>query len=212
MSDDPKDPSGGDPANPGGNPDPKEPPKGDTVAYETYQRVLREKKKERADNEALRKELQERKDADQARKEQDLKDQNKWKEYAKEQEKKAKEIADKLAIHDRERDDAKKVHACLDLLDGSVDREYLHMFDIHKIKKHPETGELDQDSLKTVVEDFRTKHHRLIDTPGGDKGGRKLPNGAPGEHRGTLTIEEWEKLPLDEQKKRMSEVYSAHSS
>jgi seryl-tRNA synthetase len=209
MADDPNNPGGGDPGKGGADPDNT----GDKTELERLkahnEKLLSEKKKEQAKRAEAEKKLAEKEKAEKEREEQELKDQNKWKEYATQKEKEAEEAKQKLAQRDAERADSFKVRACLENLDGSVESDYWHLFDIDKIKTHPETGEIDQASVTEVVEAFRQKHTRLIDKPGANSD-KKLPTDAPIGDPNSTDLEEWKKLPLKEKKARLAVVYAAN--
>jgi hypothetical protein len=66
----------------------------------------------------------------------------------------------------------------------------------------PETMKVDETALAEVAEEFQKEHKVLFDF--GNKGGG-LPSGAP-KAATSLSYEQWLKLPLKEQKARMSEV------
>ena len=94
--------------------------------------------------------------------------------------------------------DSLKLGKVIDHIGGRVKRsEYLNFIDTDRIVYNPETREIDDETAKSVAEDFVKTHAELIDFKVG-----KLPSDSP---RGaeSLTVEQWRKLPLKDKKAKM---------
>jgi hypothetical protein len=199
---DQKTPASGDPE--GNTPveDGQKPQDKDTVAYETYRRVVGESKKAKSRAKELETELQAYKDAEKRKEEEDLEKRGEYdKVKASLQEELDKAKAENKALK-QEHTDNRKLGAFLSSLDGTVAKEYWPLINIDQIAVDPDTNEIDELSVKRLVDTFKSTHSRLID---GVKGPR-MTDSSP-DRQSVLTTEEWRKLPLKERKERMGEVY-----
>lgn len=143
--------------------------KKDTVAYDTYRRTLNEAKtyKEKFRELELWKTQQE---------EEKLKANNEWKALAESKERSLSEAQQKLQEFERTITDSIKLNAFNKALGGKLkSQEYYSFVDTDKIAYNPETKQVDEDSVKSLVSEFLQKHQALVDikTP-------KLPNEAAG--------------------------------
>ena len=87
-------------------------------------------------------------------------------------------------------------------LGGKLKKDsYWDHVDFDQIALNPEDGKIDSHSLSKVANAFAEEYKELIDY--GKVG--NLPNGTASS-AGRLTYEQWQKLPLDEQRKRMKDV------
>lgn len=140
----------------------------DKVAYSTYSRVLSEAKKSKDRLEQLEKQLA-------TEKESKLKEQNEWKTLAELKAKEAAELAEKLSERDRALQDGLKYEAFSRHLGGKLKHSsYANHIDFSKIVINPETGAIEENSVKSVVAEFVKDHAALVDF--GSNG--KLPNAA----------------------------------
>lgn len=202
--------SGGVNVNPGGNPDDKSkkddapilPKKDDTVSFESYQKVLDEKKaKDRLLADATSK-LEAFEKADRDRQETEAKAKGDLETLLK-LEREKRETAEKQASEIKESlTRGAKLRSVLKSLSGEIEDQYLGLIDISQVVIDPTTGQPDDLSAKKVAKDFEEKFSRVIVKPGA----AKLPNGAPASGANAITLEEWKKLPLDQMKKRLKDV------
>lgn len=178
------------------NPKPNE-----TVSYESYQKAVDEAKKAKARSAQLEQEAE-------SRKQEELKAQGKFKEIAESQatqiatlEKKLKEDNAKYAakvVTSQIRAEAAKL--------GCVDPDaLLKLMDMSEIEVDGEFN-IDPSKLKTVLEKEAKEKAYLF-----SKDAPTFRDAPPssGKPAGKLAYEEWVKLPLDEKKKRYSEVFPA---
>lgn len=177
--------------------------KDDTVKYETYRKTLSEAKRAKERLAELEREKAERDAADKEAEEQRLKDEQKWKEYAEKKEAEANEWKTKFDTTTSQIVDAKKLDAFLNTLDGKVDRKFWNFIDTDAIMTNPETGEIDDMSVAKTVESFKANYPELIVYPGQKTG---LPSESPKPATGSLTYDEWRKLPAKEMKTRYHEM------
>lgn len=174
--------------------------KKDVVAFETHQRLLAQRK---ADQEKL-KEAQakldkiEEKEAELERKrqeleEQKLKDEGNWKALLEAREAKLaefqsreSELVSKVSMFEQQFQEAAKLQALQDALGGKFKhKSYYNLVDTDRIITNPETGQIDQDSVKAYADTFLKEHKELIafNKP-------QINDRAPGQ-AGSLTYEEW---------------------
>lgn len=173
-----------------------EPPKKETVAYETHLKLLDEKKK-------LKERLDSLEAAAKKREEDDLKAKEDFKKIAELKEQEANEFKQKLELVEARERNAIKLDAFLKTLDGKVDQKFWGHVDLDAILVNPDTGELDKMSVAKVVEKFRKEYPEIIQRPGQNQ----LPNAAAAGASGSkLTYEEWLKLPPKEMAARRNEV------
>ncbi len=176
---------------------------GDTVKHATYLKLLDEKKTRDRQLADAKAELDKIREDDKSRTEKDMEDKQQYKTLLEIRTKERDEANVKLADYDKNVKDSRKLDAFLKTVNGTVAREYWGLVDLSEIATNPETGEIDESSVTTVVERFTTAHARLIDRPGGRTG---LPNGAPSGTR-TMTHAEWMKLPTAAEKRaKLKEV------
>jgi hypothetical protein len=166
----------------------------DKVAYDTYKRVLAEKKKMQERLELLEK-------ASKEREETELKEKEKWKDYATIKEKEALEFKQKYDSEIKDKTDMIKMSSFLDAIDGSIPKEYWPLIDVEKIVVDPATNMPDPLSVQSAAKEFQTRYHRVIEKKNGAKTSQDAPNST-----GTLTYDEWKALPLAEMRKRYQEI------
>jgi len=177
------------------------PPKPDnqSVAFETYQKVLSQRK---ADQVKL-KELQESHNAMLAEK-QSAEDaakaeQGRFEELFQTEQKKAQDLQaniDSRILQDvtRSKKNALKVE-----LQGLRKDEYLQFADVNSIVMD-DNGVIDIESVKNVASTFRESYSDLFAKSS------SLPDSAPGKGPQTLTYDAWMKLPASEKATRSHEV------
>jgi len=138
------------------------------------------------------------------RNETELRDQNKFQELLETRDKELLETRSKLEETNKSIEWADKMRAFQDTIGHSkIDSAYYSLVPVDEIK-YGEDGRVDQESLLSVVNTFKTTHHRLIDDPRSD-----LPNHRPGSSTGKgLSKDEWRsgKLSSKEMMDRFKEV------
>lgn len=175
--------------------------KKDTVAYETYRKLLSEKKARDEALETYKKELAEYKRKEKEAEEAKLKEEQNWKAIVELREKELNEERTMRIQMQEERLNATKLDTFLQSLGGKVDSKYWGMIDLEKIAINPESGQVDQMSVTQAVEAFRKNYPELIKTGTGPK----IPSDAP-QGNGSLTYEEWKKLPAKEMRARVKDI------
>ena len=80
---------------------------------------------------------------------------------------------------------------------------YWSHVDFDKIAINPETGEIDNHSLRQAADSFIEEYKELLSFGNS----ANLPNGTPsGSSSGKLTYDQWKRLPASEKPKRMKDV------
>jgi len=193
-------PSGDSPDNASGNADPKEDGR---VAYETYQKVLREKKARDEQLKSVSEKLAAYELEKTSLEEAKLKEQGEFKSLLEKEQAKRKAIEEELTGLKSGLQNSIKKSALEEKLGGKLRKsEYAAFIPFDRIAIDPETMRVDDTSLAEVAEEFQKEHKILFDF--GNKG-QGLPGNAP-KAQTQLSYEQWLKLPLKEQKTRMHEV------
>jgi hypothetical protein len=194
MSDD-KGAGGADDQNPGGNePDPADNTQNNKVAYETYKKVLDEKK-------SMQKRLEDLDKKAKADAEAQLKEKEQYRELYEAKQKELEDLSGKLSAKEKETQDYRKMGAFLKSVAGEIPQQYWGLIDLDKIAVD-DSGKIDDNSVKKCVKDFEKAYPHVIER----KSGNKMPNNAANGGGGALSYEEWVKLPYDEKRKRQKDV------
>ena len=185
--------------NPSGEPasDPVETSSGsdNKVSYDSYQKLLSEKKR-------LQDEYQKLKTDAESRKEQELKEQQRFKELYEQSIEENKKLSEKVTAHTQRWQNAVKLGAFTDALgDKKIDSKYTGFIDTDKILINPETNEVDKVSVEREVQRVLNEYPEIVKSTNSGN----LPTNAPNS-QGSLTYEQWKKLPAHEMKKRRKEV------
>jgi hypothetical protein len=164
----------------------------DTVAYETYRRVLGEKKKEQEKREALEKQIKEYE-------EKSLLEQNKFKEAYESTKKLLDDTNKRLVDIENQKTESLKFASFLESLNGKLDRKYWNLVDLSNIIIDPATGQVDANSINNVVASFKKTYPEVIQKPNQ----ANLPNSAPQSNPEgqVITRSNWLKLPVADMKK-----------
>lgn len=173
----------------------------DTVAYESYRKVLSEKKKRDEELKAAQEELAKLKKADKQRLEDELKQKEDYKKLLELREKEKTDIEEKFNSLSSQIQDSLKFQHFLDALPGSLPKKFWKMVDIGEIIIDPTTGEPDPVSVKKVADGFQSEFGELIVQPGK----AKLPNGSAKPSTAPITKEIWASLSPKEKKERLPE-------
>lgn len=167
----------------------------DTVNYQTYQKLLSEKKKLQEEHERLKNEAE-------TRRQQELKEQEKFKELYEQTAEENKKLSEKVEAHTQRWQNAVKLSAFTDALgDKRIDSKYSGFIDTTNILINPETNEVDQVSVQKEVQRVINEYPEIVKSTATGN----LPNESPNS-KGSLTEEQWRKLPAAEMKKRRKEV------
>ncbi len=199
-----KDPKEGEGGGAGGDPDPDPEKEKGPVKYETYQKVLDEKKardKKLADIEAELKSIKDAKANEEREAAEKKGDVQKLLELER---KRAKDLEDELNNVKGVVSRGSKLSAVLDKISGNVDSRYFGLLNesLDKVVIDPSTGLPDENSAALVAQEFEANYPDVI-----KKGSNvKLPNDASRGGNNNLSYEQWAKLPYAERKKRMKDV------
>jgi hypothetical protein len=177
----------------------------DKVDHKTFERLLSQKKKRDEELREVRAKLEELETERQQAVEAKLKETQDFKKLAELKDEKLKELTSELTTVREQQLNARKLDRFLTTLDGKVDKKFWSHIDLDAIVVDPESGDIDEMSVSKAVEDFRTTYPEIIRSP---KQGQNVPNTYP-QGTGTLTYEEWLKLPAAEMRARYNEVRSS---
>lgn len=175
------------------------------VAYETYSKVLGEKKKAAA----KAKELEDKVAALELEKEEshkaELEDNNKYKELNVILSDEVENLKESITSRDEKIIDSYKLQAFKDALPGKIsNQQYLSFVNLKEIIIDEGTT-VNPESVKVAVDKFMGVHSSLVQIEE-----TELPNGAPRNTRTDgLTEAEFKKLPLKEQRARLQEYRQA---
>lgn len=128
----------------------------DKVAYSTYKRVLAEAKKFKELAENLSKQSE-------AENEKKLKDQNEWKTIAELNKQKLDQATKELEEKNRAIQDGMKFSEFQKHLGGTIKHSsYTNLIDFDKIVVNPETGMVDEGTVKSYAAEFLKEHSALV--------------------------------------------------
>lgn len=176
---------------------------GDTVSFETHKRAKNDlfKWKDRARNAEQRlKEFEDQKKSADAAK---LEEQGEYKKLLENERKENAELAKRLSNFTAHQVEAKKIGALVDALNGQVPKKYWHFLDTDDIVIDPDSGDIDKMSLQKAADSVRQNFPEIIRS---GRNGSGTPTESPNGNGGTLTRDEWQKLPVEEMKKRLPEL------
>lgn len=173
----------------------------DTVAYETYKKVVAEKKRRDAELAAKDEELKKLKAAEKERVESELKAKEDYKKLLEIREKEIQEKDRQLKEVMSDIEQSTKFEALLSALPGQVPKKFWTMIDTTQIVIDPNTGSPDPSSVKKAAETFQANFPELIVQPGK----AKLPNTAAAGTGQAMTEEVWKGLDPKQKKERLPE-------
>lgn len=186
------------PTDPSGNGEPKQ-----SVAYETHQKLLGEKKKLGEKLTTIEQELESLRAKDRERENAELEKQKNYEQLLRNREEELKKAKEALTSIETERLQARKLDAFLRTLgNGTLDERYWGLIPIDEIVIDPATRQVDEMTVTKAVELYRKSYPETIKrahVPG-------MPSNAPQGTPGKLTVEEWKNLPPKEKKARIGEV------
>lgn len=191
--------------NPSGDNDPNpnpsgEPNKDEKVEYSTYKKVLTEKKNQSERLRAAEAKIAEFETSQREKDENDLKETNQFKTLYENAKVELKESKDAFKGLSGKLTTAVKIEAFKETIDGDVASKYHGFIDSESIIIDPETGEVDQMSVKSVVEKFKADHSQLITLPTNKTSTNPYPKGESGSVD-KISYDEWLKLPKEEMRK-----------
>lgn len=167
----------------------------DTVSYETYSKVLGEKKKVAEKLEALEAQLKQKVETE-------LKEKEDYKKLLELREKELNESKSKLGEFETTFTNSQKMQAFLKHIPGELEQDYWQLIDLDKITINPDTKKPDEASVMAYAKEFSDKFKKVIQSPVN----QKLPNNAVDQTNSNLTYESWLKMPLDEKKKHQKQI------
>ena len=170
----------------------------DFVKYDSYRKLLGEKKKRDEQLRSALEKLESFEAAQKEREETELKEQNKWKDLVSLRDEENSKLKNQLATFQQRQIESLKLDAFLSTIESKVDRKYWGLVDLESIKVNPETHEVDDMSVSQVVETFRKEYPEvLLQKPAG-----KLPNDAA-KSDGVMNTDT-SKLPPKERRKALA--------
>ena len=176
-----------DPIIPEVNPDPIV-PEDNSVAYETHKKLLSQRKK---DQEVM-KEMSDRLDAfdkiEEGKKTKQLEEQGEYKKILAEREDRINSLQDQINQDKQMRSNSQKESAFIQALPSKLlNPAYLSFMDKEGIAIDPDTGSVDQGSLKQVVDLFMKDHSHLLEQP---QGKNKIPNNSSASPNNMLNVDD----------------------
>lgn len=180
----------------------------DSVRYDTYRKVLGEKKKYQSELEATRKELDELRERERLAQEQELKEQNKWQEIAERKEQEAKELAQKVQLFHEREISSRKLEAVLKGVGEEIPSKFWGLINLDGVKYDPEAGEFDETSLNAEIQRIKNEMPEIITR-------RKNANydpSAPNKNSfNDLDLNKFASMSKDEKKRALSQLQNVPS-
>ena len=134
----------------------------DSVQYETYRKVLSEKKRRDEELAEARRELEEIRARDKANQERELIEQNKWQEYAKAKEEEAKAAIARVKSYEEREIASRKLDRVLSGVGDPIDSKFWGLINIDSVSYNPESGEFDETSLNAEIQRIKTQMPEII--------------------------------------------------
>jgi len=134
----------------------------DSVRYDTYRKVLGEKKKYQSELEATRKQLEEFQEKERLAQEQELKEQSKWQEYAQKKEEEAKELSAKINQFETREIQSRKLDAVLRGVNEEIPQKYWGLIELDAVKYDATTGEFDESSLNAEIQRIKNELPEIL--------------------------------------------------
>lgn len=176
--------------------------KKDTVAFETYDKAMKALAKEKAKIKEFEEKLSVFESKQKAQEEAEMQKKGEFEKILEIKNKELSDLKQEIAQKKSQEVTSKKLTAFLSKLGGKlVDNDFLTFVEVDKIAINPDTNEVDDSTLMSEVSRFTSKYPTTIDF--GKAGG--LPSDRPNPP-GSLTYEQWYKLPISEKKKRLKDV------
>lgn len=176
----------------------------DSVKYETYKKVLAEKKKRDEELKLVADENAILKREKKEREENELKAKEDYKKLLELRDKELNETKEKYNGLNSSIQESVKFNSFLESLPGQLDKKYWRMVDTSEIVIDPNTNEPDPSSIKRVAEKFQAEFGELIQTPGK----AKLPNNASTGPIAAINDETWSKMSPADKKKNLSQYHA----
>lgn len=152
-----------------------------TVAYETHQKLLSEKKKLAEKHQATEAQLNELLAAQEAAKNQELEKQSEYQKLWEASKQENEKLKNERDAYQKNIMDAHKINAFSEKLPGKIaNSKYYDFVPLDQIVVDPESGRVDEASVQSVVDSFVKEHSGLL-VKGKSPG---LPNDAPDSTKG----------------------------
>lgn len=171
----------------------------DTVAYDTYRKVLSEKKRRDEENEKLQAQLKEFENKEKERVEAELKQKGDLQKLLDLKKQEKASIEAKLKEKETFIENHMKVQAFKAEIKGIIPEQFERLIDVTKIIIDPSTGRPDPVSVANAAREFETSYGVIL----GKNGKTPLPNEAAAGNVKKLTVAEWKLLPLKEMKEKL---------
>ena len=180
--------------------------KTDSVKYDTYRKVLGEKKSLQSKFELAQKELEDFRAKQKQLEEQELQENNKWKEYAERKEQEAQEALQRVKDYEYREVSSRKLDRILNGVGAPIDSKYWALIDVESVKYDAETGEFDETSLNSEIQRIKEQMPEIISR----KKDASFDPSAPSKNgMGKLTVEEFARLSKAEKKEQIQRLGNA---
>lgn len=134
----------------------------DSVQYETYRKVLSEKKKRDEEILEAKRRLEEYERKEKEREDRELVEANKWQEYAKKKEEEAKTAFEKVKAYEEREIASRKLDRVLSGVGDPIDSKYWGLINIDAVSYDAESGEFDEQSLNSEIQRIKTQMPEII--------------------------------------------------
>lgn len=178
-----------------------ETPKSDLVKYDTYKRVLNEKKARDAELREAKAVIEKYETEKRSFEESTLREKEDWRKLFEQRESELKTTKLELDSIKTRVVDSKKLNSFLNAIEKPIEQKYWSLVELDKIVVDPNSGEIDSSTLKNYAEEFKKEYWKVIDssTP-------KMPNENHNNKPNGITYDYWLTLKPNEQKKRLKDI------
>lgn len=150
----------------------------DSVAYETYRKVLSEKKKRDSELKDALDRLNHYETAAKTRAEEELKSKDEWKKLLDIREAELLETKSKLSGLFEQQVNTAKLTTFFDALDGKVHKKYWDKIPLDQIVLDESAGEIDRASVQKAIESFKKEYPEVIMSEAGPRVSAVAPSTA----------------------------------
>ena len=178
-----------------------ETPKSDSVKYDTYKRVLNEKKARDAELREAKAVIEKYEAEKRSFEESTLREKEDWRKLFEQRESELKTTKLELDSIKTRVVDSKKLNSFLNAIEKPIEQKYWSLVELDRIVVDPNSGEIDSSTLKKYAEEFKKEYWKVIDssTP-------KMPNENHNNKPNGITYDYWLTLKPNEQKKRLKDI------
>ena len=178
----------------------------DSVKYDTYRKVLGEKKNLQSKFELAQKELEEFRAKQKESEERELQENNKGQEFAERKEKEAAEALQRVKDYEHREIASRKLDRILNGVGQPIDAKYWGLINVEAVEYDAETGEFDETSLNSEIQRIKNEMPEIISRK---KDANYDPSAPNKNGMGNLSVAEYARMSNKDKKANAHRVQGA---